>query len=83
MKIFGHTEMQEFLAFSSPEMRFLVDSSSYSNKSLTNAKVEHLWDNSFSWKLFFTPLLPQNKLTGTTERLDSWYCTKLDQPRLN
>ena len=52
-KIFGHTEMQEFLAFSSPEIRFLVDSSSCSNKVLQTAtKVEHLWDNFFSWKLF-------------------------------
>ena len=32
---------KEFLAFSSPEMRFLQDSSSCSNKYLSNAKVEH------------------------------------------
>ena len=36
-KSFGHTEIQEFLAFSSPEMRFLVDSS---NKQSYITKVE-------------------------------------------
>ena len=30
--MFGHTEMQELLAFSSIEVRFLVDSSKGSNK---------------------------------------------------
>ena len=26
------------------------------------------------------PLLSHNKMTGTTEMLCSWYCTKLEQP---
>ena len=30
-------------------------------KSLTNAKVEHLWDSSFSWELFLTSL-PGHKI---------------------
>ena len=42
---------KEFLVFNSSEVRFLVGSSSF-NKSLTKATVEHLWDSSFSWKLF-------------------------------
>ena len=40
---FGQQKCEEFLAFSSLEVRFLVDSSSCNNnKSLTNAKIEHL-----------------------------------------
>ena len=47
-KFFGQEKCKEFLAFSSLEVRFLVDSSSCSNnKSLTNAKVEHLWNTVF------------------------------------
>ena len=29
------------------------------------------------------PLLSQNKLTGATERLHSWYNAKLDQHKIN
>ena len=65
---FLDTQMQEFLAFSSPEMMFLVQSSSCSNKKSSNTKVKHLWDSSFSWKLFVTALCC-HRLTGTTERL--------------
>ena len=28
-------------------------------------------------------LFSENKPTGTTERLHSWYCTKLDQSKIN
>ena len=51
---------KKLLAFSSHsciEVTFLIASSSCNNmESLTNAKVEHLWDS--------FPLLPQNKPLG-------------------
>ena len=36
---------------------------------------------SFSWKLFLTVLCCHK--VGTTERLHSWCCGKLDQPKIN
>ena len=36
---------REFLAFSSPEVRFIAAAAT---KSLTNSKVEHLWDSLFA-----------------------------------
>ena len=48
---------KKFLAFSFPEVRFLIDSSSCIYRLYTCS--------SLSWKLF--SLLPQNKLTATTE----------------
>ena len=62
---------QYFLAFSSPEVRFLIDSTSCSNKNLTNA----MQSRTFMGLLFFLEiildccLLSQNKLTGLTGTL--------------
>ena len=54
---FGQQKCEEFLAFSSLEVRFLVDSSSCNNnKSLTNAKIEHLWNT-----VFVNQTLPSNR----------------------
>ena len=39
------------------------------------------YGSSFSWKLFLTALCCHK--VGTTERLHSWYCGKLDQPKIN
>ena len=40
--------------------------------------VSSPWASSFSWKIVLDhPLLTQNEPTGTTERLHSWYSTKL------
>ena len=33
--------------------------------------------------VFGFPLLPQNEVTGTAERVHSWYCAKLDQLKIN
>ena len=44
-----------------PEVRFIIGSSSYSNKSLSNSKVEHLWDSSLSWVLSGTALCCHKK----------------------
>jgi len=58
-KCFGQTEMQtEFPAFSSqscPEVKVLIVAATAA-KSFLNAKVEHLWDSSFSWKMVLITL---------------------------
>ena len=47
-KIFVEEKCKEFLAFSSLQVRFPVDSSSCNNnKSLINAEVQHLWNTVF------------------------------------
>ena len=49
----------EFMTFSSqscPQVKFSIDSSSCSNKVVRTTEVEHLWDSSFSLKLFLSAL---------------------------
>jgi len=69
---------KEFLAFSfqsCPEVRFLNEYSSY-----FKCQSKKLWDVSFSLEnVLDHPLLSQNELTRTTERLHSRHCPMLDQ----
>ena len=79
VKKFGSKQKcKDFLAFSSQscsKVRFLIVAA-VAAKSL-NTKVENLWDSSFSWKLFLTPLLSQNKCLGLTVLCFTWI--RLDQ----
>ena len=73
------TEMQRVpsVQFSVLSWSEILDSTA--TKNLSNAKVEH---SSFSWKLFLTPFVVTNKLTGTTARLHSKCCVKWINPKI-